>query len=145
MTTSRWWSKNFVGGAVSLIVSLILLAQNMEPSSRYPWFVLGGMSLFSILMIVSSIHSSNKDSVRRYGVKELLLMAVLFLNPLGMKTIGFWMTAFLEIFLFSILVETDFTKKKVFSTVLFCLLCVTVSYCIFAIGLRIRCPRGMSL
>ncbi|MDD7200539.1 MAG: tripartite tricarboxylate transporter TctB family protein [Sphaerochaetaceae bacterium] len=145
MTASRWWSKTFVGGTVSLIVSLILLAQNTEPSSMYPWFVLGGMSLFSALTIVSSIRSSTNEPVQRCGLKELLLMAVLFLNPIGMQIVGFWVTAFLEIFIFSLLVETDFTKKKVFSLVLFCLLCVVVSYCIFAIGLRIRCPRGMLL
>lgn len=111
----------------------------------YPFLVLGGMLLFSVLTIVFSFSPNKEEPVQRYGLKELLLMVVLFLNPLGMQIIGFWVTAFLEIFIFSLLVETDFTKKKVFSILLFCLLCVVVSYCIFAIGLRIRCPRGKLL
>lgn len=142
---SRLQSKNFVGGTISLILSLILFTQNTEPSSMYPFLVLGGMLLFSVLTIVFSFSPNKEEPVQRYGLKELLLMVVLFLNPLGMQIIGFWVTAFLEIFIFSLLVETDFTKKKVFSILLFCLLCVVVSYCIFAIGLRIRCPRGKLL
>ena len=135
-------SKNGLGGGLSILATLVLLSQNSAPSSTYPALVLGGMLLFSALTFLSAFRKE-QDPARAFSVKELVLMAVLFFNPLCMKVVGFWVTAFVEIFVFSLIIETKRTRRQVLSILLFCLVCVVVSYCIFTIGLRIRCPRGI--
>jgi biotin transporter BioY len=70
-------------------------------------------------------------------------LLLLFINPIVAKTIGFYVSGFVEIFLISILILPEKNKKSILKTAIICLIAVIVAYLIFTVSLRIRCPRGV--
>ncbi|MFA6891277.1 MAG: tripartite tricarboxylate transporter TctB family protein [Sphaerochaetaceae bacterium] len=138
----RLSSKNAIGGIVSFAFSLFLIATKKADSSLYPDLVLGGMLLFAVLMMLESIWGKRNETISFFSWKEVLLLLVLFINPIGMQLFGFWITAYFEIATFTMLIEPKRTTRAVWEILVFCLLCVIASYCVFELGLRIRPTRG---
>lgn len=135
-------SKNFLAGIIGCIFSILAMLFNKEPSSPYPAIVFSLMLLMSVLVLIGSFMSSNSDRCKGFSWKELLLMAILFINPLLAKYFGFYVTVFIEILAITILINKDRSKKGIMISVIFSAVLVAVSYLAFTYGLRIRCPKG---
>ena len=135
-------SKNFLAGIIGCVFSILAMLFNKEPSSPYPGIVFSLMLFISVLVVFGSFMTNRSDKCAGFGWQELLLMAILVINPLFAKYFGFYVTAFIEILAITIFINKDKSKKGILISVIFSVVLVAVSYLAFTYGLRIRCPKG---
>ena len=134
--------KNFLASILAIVFSFYMLVSTTKASSAYPYVIFSLMMAFGVLLLVTTVVKKNYSSVEAMSWKELLFIAVLLINPFFAKTIGFYVSAFIEVFVISIFISKQRTKKVILFLLLFSVLVTLFSYVIFTFGLRIRCPKG---
>lgn len=134
--------KSFVAGLLGIAMGISLLIYGKSRLNNYLIIVFGLMIVLGVLLICSSLSKRNDSLLERISIKEIALILLLFINPLIGKAFGFYSTAFLEIFLFSLLTEKEIKLKVFLKTVLISLVITILAYVIFSFLLKIHCPTG---
>ncbi len=134
-------SKNFWAGLIGCVFSVLVMMFNKNPSSAYPMIVSLLSLVFSLMVLFECLMGKN-DRCSGFGWQEIILMAVLVINPALGKYFGFYFTAFIEVLVILLFINKDRSKKGVITSIVFSIILVAVSYLIFTYGLRIRCPKG---
>jgi uncharacterized membrane protein (GlpM family) len=135
--------KEFIVGALAIAFSLGFVLLDKKSLGLYPITVFSLFTVLGLISILSSFKRQESNAIARTNLKEIILLLLLFINPIVAKTIGFYVSGFVEIFLISILILPEKNKKSILKTAIFCLIAVIVAYLIFTVSLRIRCPRGV--
>jgi Tripartite tricarboxylate transporter TctB family. len=139
---SKMFGKNFIAGILSVSSGGLLLAVGTKSQNPYCRLVFLLLVVFGLLLVGTSLIKKNDQAADWIRIRELVLLVLLFVNPLFGKTLGFYITAFLEISLISLLIAKERTAKSVLKILLFSLVMAIVGYLIFSILLKIHCPRG---
>ena len=134
--------KSFVAGLLGIAMGISLLIYGKSRLNNYLIIVFGLMIVLGVLLICSTLSKRNDSLLERISIKEIALILLLFINPLIGKVFGFYSTAFLEIFLFSLLTEKEIKLKVFLKTVLISLVITILAYVIFSFLLKIHCPTG---
>ena len=134
--------KNFLAAIIAIIFSFSMIVTTKSTSSPYPYVIFGLCLALGVLLLAQTLIRKNTSSVEMLTWKELLFMAILIINPLCAKLIGFYVSAFIEVFVISIFISSDKHWKTIGKLLLYSFLIVAFSYVLFTFGLRIRCPKG---
>ena len=135
--------KNFLVSFITIIFSLSMWITTSDASSSYPYIVFGLILGLGVILMVNVFYKQDLSSVTKLSRIELVFLIVLLINPLFAKYIGFYVTAFIELFVISIFFISERSFKEIAKVFVFSLVVVAVSYFVFKYGLRIRCPRGV--
>ncbi len=134
--------KNTVAGILAFIGGLSLLVYGKDRLNTYLVVVFSFMIGLGALLVVQSLVRRNDSRLDRVLIRELILIVLLFINPLFAKTLGFYITGYLEIILISLLIEKEMNAKVVVKTLLVCLAIAVLSFLVFSVVLKIHCPTG---
>ena len=134
--------KNFVAGILGIAMGISLLIYGKARLNKYLVVVFGLMIVLGALLVYSSLLKRNDSRLDKVSIKEVALIVLLFINPLFGKILGFYVTAFIEIFLFSLLTEKGVNVKVLAKTALVSLIITVAAYVIFSVLLKIHCPTG---
>ncbi len=111
----------------------------------YPFLIFLLLVLFGVLTVLQSLLKPANNLLEAVSLRELLLILSLFVSPALIGLLGFYTAGFLGIFIISLIISPNRELKTIVGLILFCLAVVVVTYLIFTVGLRIRCPRGALL
>jgi len=134
--------KNTVAGILSVLGGISLLVYGKDRLNTYLVVVFSFMVFLGALLVVLSFLRRNDNRLDRVLARELILIALLFINPLFGKLLGFYITGYLEIVLISLLIEKELDRRAVVKTLLVCLAIAILSYLVFSVVLKIHCPTG---
>lgn len=137
--------KNFIAGFLATSFGAAMLLTTGMERGLYPAVIFSLMTTFGVLTSISSIRKPAGNSIEKISKREILLILSLFINPLFAKLIGFYVAGFVEISAISLIAAPTRTKKDVAKILGFALAATLLTYLIFTVGLRIRCPRGALL
>lgn len=137
--------KDFLSGFFAALFGFGMFLSVGTTKGLYPAGVFLLIGVFGLIVSVTAFLKRPNNRVAKVSVKELLLIAFLFITPFFAKIIGFYTAGFLEIVAISFLISPKQSKKNTLSILLFCLLATLITYGIFTLGLNIRCPRGALL
>ncbi len=135
--------KEFIVGALAIAFSLGFVLLDKKSLGLYPITVFSLFTVLGLISILTSLKRQESNAIAKTNLKEIILLLLLFINPLVAKTIGFYISGFVEIFLISVLILPEKNKKSIFKAAVFCLIAVVIAYLIFTVSLRIRCPKGI--
>lgn len=135
--------KEFIVGFLAIAFSLGFAIFDNKSLGLYSTAVFSLFTVLGAISIINSFRHQESNNISVMNFKEIILLVLLFINPMVAKTIGFYISGFLEIFLISLLILPVKNTKSVIKAAVFCLLAVVVAYLIFTVSLRIRCPRGI--
>ena len=138
-----YFEKDFIVGIVIIAFGLFMLLNPGKSSSIYTVTVFSMLLLLGVVEIFQAIKSSVANTVEKITVRELVLIVLMLINPFFAKTIGFYLTGFLEILLISVMISTERNGKSLLRIIAFSLIVTIVTYLIFSVGLNIHCPGGI--
>jgi hypothetical protein len=137
--------KNIISSLLAIFFGVAMLTSTGMTRGIYPFLVFALMVGLGLLMGISAILKHPNNPVAKLSLKEILLILSLFITPVFAKILGFYTSSFLEICAISLLIAPKRDKKSIVKIVGFALVATFLTYVIFTLGLRIRCPRGALL
>lgn len=135
--------KEFIVGVLAIAFSLGFVIFDKKSLGLYSITVFSLFSVLGIISVMNSFRRQDTNAISTTNLKEIILLILLFINPIVAKIIGFYISGFIEIFLISLLILPEKNKKSIFKAAIFCFVAVVIAYLIFTVSLRIRCPRGI--
>ncbi len=107
----------------------------------YPLAVYLILAAMGVLLIVSGLRKES-SRVKKIPLKELGVIALLFVNPLLGEFVGFYLSGFLSVCAISFLFTPPKSVKDALKTALYCLLAAVAVFLVFTKLLRINTPMG---
>lgn len=140
-----FFEKNLIAGILATSFGTAMLLTTGMERGLYPAVIFSLMTIFGLIVSIASIRKPAGNPVDKISKRELLLILSLFINPVFAKIIGFYVAGFVELSAISLITAPTRTKKDVVKILAFALAATLLTYLIFTVGLRIRCPRGVLL
>ncbi len=137
--------KDFLSGFFAILFGFGMLLSTGTSKGLYPAGVFAFIGVFGLIVSVTAFLKKPNNWIEKISLKEIVLIAFLFITPFFAKTIGFYTAGFFEIVAISLLISPKHSKKNTLSILVFSLVVTIVTYGIFTMGLNIRCPRGVLL
>lgn len=138
-------SSHAVAGILSILLGVAMLFSSGSKSGIYPRAVFVCMVFFGVYVLAEMTWKGSGPMLEKISKKGVLLILLLFVNPLIGKTLGFYVSGFLTLLGMSSVIDTPKGLPAWIRLILY-LLCVTASvYLIFTVLLRIQTPKGILL
>lgn len=100
------------------------------------------LTAMGVLLIVRSLQKDS-GAVKRIPLKELAVIALLFITPLAGEHAGFYLSGFVSVCTISFLFSPPTSAKSALKTALYCLAAAVVVFLVFTELLRIATPSGI--
>ena len=138
-------SKNLIVGIAGILFGIAMLVSSGSKSGIYPKVVFACMVFFGVYVIAEMRWKGPGPALDQISVKGLLLIALLFVNPLLGKHLGFYASGFLALLGISAVISFPKSGKEWVKMIVY-LFGVTVGiYLVFTVLLRIHTPKGILL
>ncbi len=108
----------------------------------YPFAVYLLLIALGVLLVLSGLRKES-GKVKKIPLREVCAIALLFVNPLIGKEIGFYLSSLLSICLISFLFTPPKSAKAALKTVGYCAAASVVVFIVFTKMLRINTPMGI--
>jgi hypothetical protein len=138
-------TKSLATGVFALVFGVAMVLSSGKVKGMYPRAVLIGLALLGMLEIVSHFKSHDGNAVGKIAFREIVVVLLLTINPLFAKSVGFYLTGFVEILAISLVFTGPKTVRRVLDNVFFALGTTAVGYLVFTLLLQINCPKGILL
>ncbi len=145
MGKKNFLEKNFIAGFIFFFFGGAMLLTTGMSRGAYPALIFILLVLFGAITMGSSIFKPAGSRIEATSKREVLFIASLFISPVLTGLVGFYVAGFLEIVTIMLIISPKRDKRTVLNILLFCAAAVVITYLIFTVGLRIRCPRGALL
>ncbi len=138
-------SKTGIASVAAILFGAGMLLTASSKIGMYPRVVFAAMIFLGAYALVEMRWKGCGAALERVSVKELLLILMLFINPLIGKMLGFYASGFLALLGISALIETPDSPKAWGKLVVYLLGVTAVVYVVFSVLLRIHTPKGIIL
>lgn len=150
------FNRTYLMGIVSLIFAAWIAFQTSkiperlvsnEPGPKFfPYISAAGIALFAILSMIFDAPKENKQDAKPYldkagWIRMAIIMAEAVAFCVSMQFIGFWITAMIGMFVFTITLKGDKKINYVFAVIL-CVALASICYFGFTKGFNIPLPSG---
>ena len=137
--------KNMIAGLVAILFGTAMLYLSGMTQGVYPFLVFLCIILLGLVISISTVLMQAKNRVGKITIKEIFLIASLFITPVFSGVLGFYVSSFLAICVISILIAPKRDGKEIIMLLTYAILATVATYMIFTIGLNIRSPQGALL
>lgn len=100
------------------------------------------LAAMGVLLIARSLRKDG-GTVKKIPLKELAVIALLFITPLAGEFVGFYLSGFVSVCAISFLFSPPTSVKGALKTALYCLVAAVAVFLIFTELLRIATPSGI--
>lgn len=134
---------NLVVGIIALVFGLWMSVYFKTSKGIYPLIIFGLMVFLGALLIIFSISGKSKASVPgKISIREAVVMLLLFATPLSAKTVGFYLSGTLAIYLIMQLFSPSRNVKQLIKTAVYSICTGAAVYVVFTVLLKINTPKG---
>lgn len=134
---------NFLSGFLICIFGISMAAVTGLTRGIYPLAVFVLMVFIGTLLMMGTIRGDYGNLLERISWKEILLILLLFINPILAERLGFYFSAYLVIAGVSWLIEPEKNRKVLVRVMIYSLLVTVFSYIVFTLFLKIITPTGI--
>lgn len=135
--------KSFIAGILAIAFGGSMAVVYKTTMGTYPLLVFLLLVVLGILAIVSALRASQSSCVEKIPLTELAVMLLLFANPLLAKTVGFYLSGAVSIYIIMQLFDPPATIRQAVKSALFTVCTTAGVYLIFTVLLRISTPKGL--
>lgn len=137
--------KNLIVGVAGVMFGTVMLLTSGAKSGIYPKILFVCMMLLGIDILVELVWKGQGTRLGRVSIKEVLLILMLFVNPLLGKVLGFYTSGFLTLLGISAITRRPDRASEWGRLILYLLLVTAGTYLVFSVLLRIHTPEGLFL
>lgn len=132
----------FVAGVLSALFGGGMALVYKAEYGVYSLAVFVILAAMGVLLIARSLRKES-GTVKKIPLKELAVIALLFITPLAGEFAGFYLSGFVSVCAISFLFAPPASAKSALKTALYCLAAAVVVFLIFTELLRIATPSGI--
>ncbi len=137
--------KNLVAGVAGVVFGAAMFLTSGTKSGIYPKILFACMVFLGVYILAEIGFKGQGTRLGRVSVKEILLILLLFVNPLLGKVLGFYTSGFLTLLGISAVVRRPNRGADWGKMVLYLLFVTVGTYLVFSVLLRIHTPEGIFL
>lgn len=135
--------KSFLSGILICCFGGYMAAVTKTARGIYPLTVFVLMIVIGAFLMVGTIRSGPRGLLERISLKEMVLIALLFLNPLLAEKLGFYGSGYLVIAGVSWLIAPEKNAKTLTGVLVYSLVVAVAAYGVFTLLLKISTPAGI--
>ena len=139
----KFLKTNFLSGVLACCFGLCMAGVTGLSRGIYPMTVFVLLILIGMVLLGSAARGAPDQPLSRIWWKEIVMILLLFINPLMAGTLGFYFAAFFVIAGISWLITPVKTGKALAGVLAYSLLVTVVAFAVFTVGLKIVTPSGI--
>lgn len=137
--------KNLAAGVAGVVFGAVMFLTSGAKSGIYPKILFGCMVFLGLCILAEISWKGQGTRLGRVSTKEVLLILMLFVNPILGKVLGFYTSGFLTLLGISAVTRRPDRGWAWGKMVLYLFLVTAGTYLVFSVLLRIHTPEGIFL
>ncbi len=135
--------KNSVTGVAGVVFGAAMFLTSRAKSGIYPKILFACMVFLGLYILVEMSVKGQGMKLGRVSIKEVLLILLLFVNPVLGRVLGFYSSGFLTLLGISAITRRPDRMMAWGKMILYLLLVTMGTYLVFSVLLRIHTPKGL--
>ncbi len=137
--------KNLVAGVAGVVFGAVMFLASGARSGIYPKILFACMVFLGLCILAQISWKGQGARLGWVSAKEVLLILMLFVNPILGKALGFYTSGFLTLLGISAVIRRPDRVWAWGRMILYLLLVTAGTYLVFSVLLRIHTPEGIFL